>query len=132
MTMQYVTSQTPSLPPNRDWDRKLAVVTAVHVARELYIEQMGNRYQTIGEVVSYISRWLTRNGAEAVVNNVHVSIHAANLVDAIWNLAELPDADPLQLVDDTWRGTSDEAHDTLQAQYERDLAAALNHITWKD
>ena len=114
-----------------EYVRNAAVVTAVHVARDIYIDQMGDRYSTIGEVVSYISRWLIRNGAAPIVDNTHVSIWAANITDAIWNLAELPQQDPLTLVDDDYRGTSDEARTMLTNQYKRELQDALNRITWK-
>jgi hypothetical protein len=118
-------------------DHNTAVVTAVNVARDIYIEQHGNRYTTPDMVTSYISSWLLRNGADqynrpadAKVDH-HISAHAHDLVEAVWALAELPQQDPLTLVDDDYRGTSDEARQMLTNQYERDLQDALNRITWK-
>ncbi len=108
--------------------RDAAVVTAVHVARDWAIEQHGNRYGVDRQVEYYMVSWMTRNGA--VPESARA--YACEIVDAVWALAELPDADPLQLVDDTYHGTSDEARDMRQAQYERDLTDALNRITWKD
>lgn len=108
-------------------ERDAAVVTAVHVARDWAIEQHGNAYGTWRYVASYMRSWLRRNGATEAGLQV-----AVDLTEAVWALSELPDADPLQLVDDTWRGTSDEARDHLRSQYERDLQFALNRITWKD
>jgi len=104
--------------------RNAAVVTAVHVARDWAIEAHGNCYYTPGEVIQYMRGWLRRNGAS--VEGV------GDVVEAVWALAELPDQDPLTLVDDDYRGTSEEARDMLQAQYERDLQHALSRITWKD
>lgn len=111
-------------------ERDAAVVTAVHVARDWAIEAHGNRVGTPRQVEHYMRGWLLRNGAvgsPALGFNSDVS----DLVEAVWALAELPDADPLQLVDDTWRGTSDEARSMLQRQYEDDLSSALSRITWK-
>lgn len=120
-------SDIASLDGARKLQRDAAVVTAVHVARDWAIEAHGNRYGTARKVTIYMRGWLIRNGA----NSNGLSILADDLVEAVWALAELPDADPLQLVDDTWRGTSDEAREMLQAQYERDLSDALARITWK-
>lgn len=108
-------------------DRNTAVVTAVHVARDWAIEQHGNRHFTEREVREYMRGWLRRNGA----NNDGLSDILIDLVDAVWALAELPQQDPLTLVEDDYRGTSEEARDMLTAQYERDLTDALNRITWK-
>mgnify|MGYP006959401024 CR=1 FL=1 len=109
--------------------RDAAVVTAVHVARDWAIEAQGARYGVSRAVERYMALWLIRNGADR--ENLQ-TIDIADLVEAVWALAELPDADPLQLVDDTYHGTSDEARDMLQAQYERELQDALDRITWKD
>lgn len=111
--------------------RNAAVVTAVHVARDLYIEQLGDRVSTPRQVERYIHTWLVRNGADQYVSGHRKAIE--DLVEAVWALAELPEADPMMLVDDEdWRGTPDEARDHLRSQYERDLQFSLNRITWKD
>jgi hypothetical protein len=49
----------------------------------------------------------------------------------VWALAELPQQDPLTLVDDDYHGTPEEAKQVLTARYERELQDALNRITWK-
>jgi len=108
--------------------RNAAVVTAVNVARDIYIERHGKRLGTQSHVTLFITKWLRRNGAADGV--LHEP--AADVVDAVWALAELPDQDPLTLVDDDYRGTSDEARQMLTNQYERDLTHALSRITWKD
>lgn len=111
----------------RKLQRDAAVVTAVHVARDWAINLRGDNLEAEKHVGGYIHGWLLRNGAERRPQMDVVE----DLVDAVWALAELPQQDPLTLVDDDYRGTSDEARAMLTAQYERDLQHALSRITWK-
>lgn len=113
--------------------RDAAVVTAVHVARDWAIERHGSGITAGNATARYMRGWLIRNGATNRLEPPALAEIAGELIDAVDQLVYLAEGnDPLLMVDDDYRGTSIEAHDMLQAQYERGLTHALSRITWKD
>lgn len=114
-----MTTETYTHRQQRDAD----VITAVQVARDWAIQQQGNTLAAIRITEHYMRAWLSRNDA--------VYLTVDDLVVSIWQLADLTDGDPLNLIDEGWRGTSEEARQFLRAAYLSDLQDALNRITWK-